>query len=243
MKNKKARIIIGIIVTIIIICCIFLIPNSVSKQEREDLQAKQQITEEYQEIAATETSEETEIGNIIQQYQEKFNNPDIIGELSIENTNLKVPVAQGEDNDYYLNHLLDKTRNSLGSVYLDYRNQTTDRKIIIYGHNSENVYTEFNLLENYLDKSYFNKHPIIYFQTETTRYQYQIFSVYIATDDFQHVNLNYNNAEYANHLAWLKAQSVYDTGVEVNTYDDIIVLQTCYFNPEDTFLIIVGKKI
>lgn len=238
MKKKKAGIIIGIIAIVLIICCIFLIPNSVSKQEKEDRQAKQQITEEYQEIA-----EAIETSNIIQQYQEKFNNPDIIGELSIENTNLKVPIAQSTDNDYYLNHLLDKTRNSLGSVYLDYRNQTTDRKIIVYGHNSENVYTEFNLLENYLDKSYYDKHSTIYFQTETTSYQYQIFSVYIATDDFQHVNLNYNTTEYVNHLAWLKSQSVYDTGVEVSAYDDIIVLQTCYFNPEDTYLIIVGKKI
>ncbi len=241
MNYKKVGII-GIISLTIICSCVFLLLNNTSSKDKKDQNAKQQITTEYQEIAES-IDETTDTTNVVKRYQQEFNNTDIIGELSIENTNMRVPVAQSTDNDYYLNHLLDKSRNSLGSVYLDYRNHTTDRKIIIYGHNSENVYTEFNLLENYLDESYYNNHSKIYFQTEDASYQYQIFSIYIATDDFQHVNLNYNTEEYANHLIWLKDQSVYNTGVEVNRYDDILILQTCYFNPEDTFLIVAAKKI
>lgn len=227
----------------IIICSgIFLLFNTTSLKEVRDQKAKEQITKEYHEIVSSVAKEE-KTDNIIQQYQQAFHNSDIIGRLSIENTNLDVPVAQSGDNDYYLNHLLDKSVNSLGSVYLDYRNKTTDRKIIIYGHNSENVYTEFNMLENYTHSSYYHTHSIINFQTENNFYQYKIFSIYIATDDFQHVNLNYNSYDYAKHLAWLKTQSLYDTGVEVNGYDHIIILQTCYFSPDDSFLIIAAKKI
>lgn len=240
MKKKVFKI---LFVIFIIICSgIFLLFNTTSLKEVRDQKAKEQITKEYHEIVSSVAKEE-KTDNIIQQYQQAFHNSDIIGRLSIENTNLDVPVAQSGDNDYYLNHLLDKSVNSLGSVYLDYRNKTTDRKIIIYGHNSENVYTEFNMLENYTHLSYYHTHSIINFQTENNFYQYKIFSIYIATDDFQHVNLNYNSYDYAKHLAWLKTQSLYDTGVEVNGYDHIIILQTCYFSPDDSFLIIAAKKI
>ena len=240
MKKKVFKI---LFVIFIIICSgIFLLFNTTSLKEVRDQEAKEQITKEYHEIVSSVAKEE-KTDNIIQQYQQAFHNSDIIGRLSIENTNLDVPVAQSGDNDYYLNHLLDKSVNSLGSVYLDYRNKTTDRKIIIYGHNSENVYTEFNMLENYTHSSYYHTHSIINFQTENNFYQYKIFSIYIATDDFQHVNLNYNSYDYAKHLAWLKTQSRYDTGVEVNGYDHIIILQTCYFSPDDSFLIIAAKKI
>lgn len=240
MKKKVFKI---LFVIFIIICSgIFLLFNTTSLKEVRDQKAKEQITKEYHEIVSSVAKEE-KTDNIIQQYQQAFHNSDIIGRLSIENTNLDVPVAQSGDNDYYLNHLLDKSVNSLGSVYLDYRNKTTDRKIIIYGHNSENVYTEFNMLENYTHSSYYHTHSIINFQTENNFYQYKIFSIYIATDDFQHVNLNYNSYDYAKHLAWLKTQSLYDTGVEVNGYDHIIILQTCYFSPDDSFLIIAAKKI
>ncbi len=210
--------------------------------EQKEENKKEEVKEIYQEIATSTTKAQEDI-NIIKTYQEKFNNSDIIGELSIENTDLKVPVAQSTDNDYYLNHLLDKSKNSLGSVYLDYRNKTTDRKIIIYGHNSENVYTEFNLLENYLKKSYYESHSKIVFKTESSEYNYQIFSVYIAIDDFQHVNLNYDSTGYANHLNWLKNKSIYNTGVEVSRYDDILILQTCYFDPEGSYLIVAAKKV
>ena len=240
MKKKVFKI---LFVIFIIICSgIFLLFNTTSLKEVRDQKAKEQITKEYHEIVSSVAKEE-KTDNIIQQYQQAFHNSDIIGRLSIENTNLDVPVAQSGDNDYYLNHLLDKSVNSLGSVYLDYRNKTTDRKIIISGHNSENVYTEFNMLENYTHSSYYHTHSIINFQTENNFYQYKIFSIYIATDDFQHVNLNYNSYDYAKHLAWLKTQSLYDTGVEVNGYDHIIILQTCYFSPDDSFLIIAAKKI
>ena len=61
--------------------------------------------------------------------------------------------------------------------------------------------------------------------------------------DYQHVNLNFSKEEHAIHLNWLKEQSLYDTGVEISSYDEILLLQTCYVEEENTYIIIVGKKI
>lgn len=236
MKKKK---------TIFLICFAALILTSIfltniyKNINNTEINKKLSITKLYENVNATELDEE----NIIKEYQDTFNNTDIIGELSIKDTSLKVPIAQSTDNEYYLNHLLSKEKNGLGSVFLDYRNQLTDRKIIIYGHNSANVYTEFNILENYLDYSFYDNHKDIYLNTIDDTYHYQIFSVYIATSNYSHVNLNFTTEEYLNHLYWLQNSSLYKTDIPLSTEDEIIVLQTCYVQSDNSYIIVVGKKI
>ena len=234
--KKKAFIGLFIIVALTFIGVgYYFYPKSV--EEKEHLQ-KTTVTKQYEDVSSVDNEE-----NIVQLYQEKFSNPDIIGQLSIPNTDLVVPVAQASDNSYYLDHLLDKSQNSLGSVYLDYRNQITDRKLIIYGHNSLKYKTEFHLLENYLNQSYYDQHKDIYFQTLNDSYHYQIFSVYIATKDYQHVNLLFDNTTYQKHLDWMKQQSIYDTKIKVSYQDDILVLQTCDMKQDNAYIIVVAKKV
>ena len=69
------------------------------------------------------------------------------------------------------------------------------------------------------------------------------FSVYIASTDYQHVNLNFNDTTYYKHLTWLKQQSIYETNVGIEADSEILVLQTCYFRIADSYLIIAAKKI
>ena len=179
----------------------------------------------------------------IDNYRKDYNNQDIIGELVIANSNFKEIVVQTNDNEFYLDHSVDKTYNRLGSIFMDYRNMVDDRKIIIYGHNSEDIYTEFNLLENYLNFDYYREHQDIYFKTINNNYHYKVFSVFIVINDYRYINLNFSDDEYNKHLKYLKEQSVYDTYIDVNDNDEIIVLQTCYFQPKNSYLVVVGKKV
>lgn len=180
---------------------------------------------------------------MIDNYRKDYNNQDIIGELVIANSNFKEIVVQTNDNEFYLDHSVDKTYNRLGSIFMDYRNMVDDRKIIIYGHNSEDIYTEFNLLENYLNFDYYREHQDIYFKTINNNYHYKVFSVFIVINDYRYINLNFSDDEYNKHLKYLKEQSVYDTYIDVNDNDEIIVLQTCYFQPKNSYLVVVGKKV
>lgn len=179
----------------------------------------------------------------IDNYRKDYNNQDIIGELVIANSNFKEIVVQTNDNEFYLDHSVDRTYNRLGSIFMDYRNMVDDRKIIIYGHNSEDIYTEFNLLENYLNFDYYREHQDIYFKTINNNYHYKVFSVFIVINDYRYINLNFSDDEYNKHLKYLKEQSVYDTYIDVNDNDEIIVLQTCYFQPKNSYLVVVGKKL
>lgn len=192
------------------------------------------VVEKYKEIQKENNP------NVVEEYRKTFKNDEIIGEFSIDNMDLKVPVAHTSNNDYYLNHLIDKSYNEIGSTFMDYRNKVDDKKIIIYGHNSEVIDTEFKKLNKYTNKSFYKEHKYMKFITLNREYKYEIFSVYIAIDNFKHVNLKEN---YYEHINWLKNKSMYNTGVDVTENDDILLIQTCYYEPRDSFLIVVGKKI
>ena len=130
MSRKKKIIYIIIVSFIIIGNLIWYFNFSNTARNKKDQKDKEIITNTYKNVDNTINED-----NVIKKYQDMFSNDDIIGELSINNTDLKVPIIKGQDNDYYLKRLLNKQVNSLGSVFMDYRNNTSDRKIIIYGHN------------------------------------------------------------------------------------------------------------
>ena len=238
MSRKKKIIYIIIVSFIIIGNLIWYFNFSNTARNKKDQKDKEIITNTYKNVDNTINED-----NVIKKYQDMFSNDDIIGELSINNTDLKVPIVKGKDNDYYLKRLLNKQVNSLGSVFMDYRNNTSDRKIIIYGHNSHNVYTEFHILEKYLNSSYYSNHSIITFKDINYTYTYQIFSVYKTNKNYKHVNLNFTSEEYSEHVKWLKNNSLYDTHVPVDDDSQIIVLQTCDISNDGEYIIVVCKKI
>ena len=67
----------------------------------------------------------------------KNKNSDTIAWLKVENTNIEFPIVKANDNSYYLSHNFNKEYNKAGWIFADYKNKfdTTDKNIVIYGHN------------------------------------------------------------------------------------------------------------
>lgn len=174
----------------------------------------------------------------------EFNNQDIIGRLYIESIDIDVPLVQTEDNEYYLNHDVYKNLDKVGSIFLDYRNNIDlDSKILIYGHNSKNIETDFKKLENFLDLDFFNSldNRKIILESNNKISYYEIASVIITVSDFQHMKLTFTKDEWKKHIDWLNKSSLYQSFLD---YDDqILIMQTCYYEPDDSYLLIVAKKI
>ena len=187
--------------------------------------------------------EAVSIRNNIDELRARYNNNDIVALLKIENTDLESVVVKTDDNDYYLDHNLYKQIDKVGSTFMDYRNSVNDKKILIYGHNSKTINTEFHVLENYLEPSFYETHKKIELELENKEYTYNIFSIMIVKEDYQHMKLDFSIDEWKNHLRFLKDNSIYDTNQDININDDIIILQTCYYNPSDSYLLVAGKKI
>ena len=185
----------------------------------------------------------------VKELQEENNNKDIVGYLSIPNTNINEPILQSTDNEFYLNHGIDKKKNIIGSVFMDYRVKiNNEKKNLIYSHNSSTFDVPFKELEKYYNEDFYKNNKYIYLEDEENKVKYQIFSVYVETSNWDYMKLNFIEKEWLEHLNKLKSLSWYETGVNVDKDDEILILQTCshhkkYKNYKNKYLLIIAKKI
>jgi len=241
MNNKRKKLQVFIYLVLIIIN-IFLLFNSLEL----NLKQEKRITKKVDSINILDKKEQ----NYLSVYKETYNNNDIKALISIEDTNINEVVLQSNDNDYYLTHNAYGEYDKYGTIFMDYRNNiASSKKILIFGHSSSYKTTTFGELENYYSKDYYDNHKYIKLTTENEIINYEIFSVYIEVSDFDYMNLNFeNNSLWYNHLLKLKNNSIYDTNVEINPDDEILILQTCsnnsnYQKYDKKFLLIIAKKI
>ena len=180
----------------------------------------------------------------IKYLQEKYNNKDIIAYIEIPNI-ISFPIVKTSDNDYYLNHNLSKEEDIRGTLFMDYRTNIEDRKVLIYGHSGKEEGLPFNELVPYKEESYYKEHKNIYIYTETNKYTYDIFSSYFEGKDFDYVNINsFNGLSYKDHLYKLKNKSMYNIDMNLEEEDKIIILQTCNLNvnSKDKYQLVIGKQ-
>ena len=87
----------------------------------------------------------------------KSQNSDTVFYLKVNNTNISYPVVKYSDNNYYLNHSFDKSKNSAGWLFADYKNKLdgTDKNIVVYGYNRRDG-SMFGTLKNILNKEWYD---------------------------------------------------------------------------------------
>ena len=112
----------------------------------------------------------------------KKENPDIVGWIEIEGTNINYPVLQGNDDDYYLTHNYKKEKAKNGAIFLTskYNWEIPSNNYIIYGDNKMTSDQRFSDLLKYADKDFFNNHLVIRFTTENDDKEYNIISAFKA---------------------------------------------------------------
>ena len=178
-----------------------------------------------------------------------YKNDNYRGMLSISNTSFNEPIYQYSDNDYYLTHDSLGRKKSSGATFLDYRVDVSSNKVLIYGHNNNSLTLPFSILENYNYYEYYQEHKYIILNVDGKNYKYLIFSVYVETDDWDYMKINFsNNNSWFEHLRELKNKSFYDTGVDVSSSDKILILQTCsknkdYSSYSKKYMLVIGKLV
>ena len=99
MKKRKIILVISLFVLFVIMVMVYLFYNKNDKKIDFDVERNNNVTN------PTDYSKE------INELKEKYNNDDVVGILSFDNTDYSAPIMQGEDNEYYLNHTPDKEDN------------------------------------------------------------------------------------------------------------------------------------
>lgn len=241
--NKTRKIITSFLIIALIFCSGLIV-----KEIADNIMIKAKAKEAEEQIIIAKKKELLEIlsnnenveevikEEIKPDYSEfKKQNSDTVGWITVPNTNINYPVVQGKDNDYYLKHDFEKASNKNGAVFMDYRNNPTNlnTNTIIYAHNTYSD-TMFSDLVRYQDIEFLKENPIITFDTMEAYKKWVICAVFITNavpeDDNGYV-FNYICPEMGESFKGYKEEvlkrSLYSTGVDFNSDDEILTLSTC----------------
>ena len=158
--------------------------------------------------------------------------PDFIGFIVIEGDtiNFKHPILQSDDNQYYVNHLIDGTKNTSGEVFMDFRNKEdilSNRNSVLYGHNMNNG-TKFGQLKLYKKNNAFYTHNITII-TEEGVMTFVPFSFYKTTIHVDYTRILFrNDSEFAEFCTSEQNKSMFESNFTFTGKEKIITLSTCY---------------
>ena len=136
-------------------------------------------------VEDTDDTEDTmsysEDKNFLPDYQELYmQNNDMVGWIKVEDTKINYPVMQSKDNpNFYLRHGFDKGYTVYGCPYVQ-ENCDVDApsdNLVIYGHHM-NDNSMFAGLMKYADKSFWEKHKTIQFDTLTEKGKYEVVAAF-----------------------------------------------------------------
>ena len=176
----------------------------------------------------------------------KKKNSDTVGFIKVNGTNVNYPIVQTNDNSYYLKHAFDKSKNSAGWVFADYRNNMVnfDKNTVIYGHSRSNQ-TVFGSLKKVLNKSWYgNKdNHIIKLSTPYENTLWQIVSIYTIKPESYYITTKFSDNQYQTFIKTIKDRSEINFSGTLNENDKILTLSTCEDVAGTTRLVIHAKLI
>lgn len=187
-----------------------------------------------------------------EQYKKLYvENPDFIGWLAIDGTNIDYPVMlTPDDPEFYLRRGFNKQFSLAGTPFIDARcsiNPMSDN-IIIYGHNMKDD-TMFSDILKYSDYDFFIEHPSISFGTLESTKRYEIVAAFysevhpIDSNVFKYYNfIDAKTAkDYDAFISNIKNLSLYETNIFPIYGDKLITLSTCSYHSDEGRFVIVAK--
>lgn len=166
----------------------------------------------------------------------------VVGWIRIDDSRIDYPIAQGEDNAYYLDHLLDGSWNGSGTIFLDYRCPADFSGVhsIIYGHHMQSG-SMFAGLVSYKQQTYFDAHPSAFLGTPLGDYSVEFFSGYPVDTESAAWELALDDPEtYEKWVEEAVSRSVFSSSVRPQPGERILTLATCSYEFEDARFVLHG---
>lgn len=224
--------------------------NHISDEEKEQRRENFETTNKE---CCTEEPDKFAV-DVLDEYKEFYDTYEhFYGWLKIDGTKIDDPVMYTPwDDDYYLTRNLDGKYYQSGILFIAkdsvfYPNYCN---IIIHGHNMKNQ-TRFGSIKKYRNKSYYDEHKIIHFDTAEEKADYIVVAafyarvLYVKEEGFRYYRHDFfnNKAEFDDYIANIKEMSFYDTGVDVEYGDSLLTLSTCSYHTENGRFVVVAKKL
>lgn len=180
-------------------------------------------------------------------------NPELVAWIRVPDTVINYPVMQTpEDEEYYLKKGFDKKYDINGIPFMDVRSNvkhSTDN-YLVYGHNMKNG-SMFSALLNYEWESFYEEHPIIYFDTIYETGKYQVMAAFRTDIAFQgEERFRYYGFidassidEFDEFVMNVKELAFYETGITAEYGMQLLTLSTCDRSIEEGRFVVVARKI
>ena len=171
-------------------------------------------------------------------------NPDIIGWIYCADTPINYPIVQALDNQYYVDRLVDGTPNGAGAIFMDFRNNPdfSDLNTIIYGHNMTNK-SMFGSLRDYRNQSYYDQFPSLWIVTPETAYRVDLVAGCVTAADSDDYDLLDQKEDLQALLKELMGRSTFESNVNPNVVNNVVVLSTCTYEYDNARYIVVGSLL
>ena len=167
-----------------------------------------------------------------------------VGWLYVPDTGLDYPIAQGDDNSFYLSHGLDGESDPFGLPVLDYRcaGDFSGYNSVIYAHNYENM-AMFAPVGLFRENSYMDSHPRGCIITDRGREEIEFFAYLTVPADSPVYNTVFitdkDRREYAELLLHTAAYHS-DITAEELSQKRLVLLSTCTFEYDEARGVLAG---
>lgn len=174
----------------------------------------------------------------------KAYNPDVVGWVYCADTPINYPVLQGDDNDYYLRHMINGEYNIAGSVFMDFRCDPgmNGLNTIIYGHNFNNDIMFGTFLE-YKKQSYYDEHPVIWYFTEERNYKLELIAGFVTPSDSVVYRMQDSVEQLEKLVADCRAISTFTPTEVGDDISQIMVLSTCSNESSSTRYVLIANVV
>jgi len=156
-------------------------------------------------------------------------NEDVIGWICIPDTYINYPLLQWTDNEFYLTHTWNQTRNPSGAIFMDCQNEPdlSEFNTIIYGHNMSTELM-FSSLLDYRSPEFRQSHPYVYIVNDEGVFRYDVFAAQFAATDSIIYGLGIETERKKEEfIRYAQDYSFYETEVRPTADDRILTLSTC----------------
>ncbi|KEK26451.1 class B sortase [Bacillus gaemokensis] len=247
-KGKKKKSLFQRIVTIFFLGIFFYSAYELGGMFMDYYENRKVMAEAQEIYQSSHMEEKAPDGEIRAQFQNlRKINPEIVGWITMDDTQINYPIVQAKDNDYYLYRNYKGEDMRAGSIFMDHRNdvKAQNRNTVLYGHRMKDG-SMFGSLKKMLEKDFFMSHHKLYYDTLFEGYDVEVFSAYTTTTDFYYIQTDFkNDEEYTSFLQNIKEKSLYKVDTAVTANDQILTLSTCDYalDPEAGRLVVHAKLV
>lgn len=218
------------------------------------------LIEEYKETQAVQVAQEKpkKLSKVSQKYpfvevdfkklQQK--NKEVVAWLRVGAVDIDMPITQTDNNEYYLDHDVNRNKNSLGWVFADTRSslEYLGDNTVLYGHNLTNQQMFGSLKDLFkTDPEKKEQDEIIQFTTQRQQMVFEIVSVYV-TDfkDWKYVQQGFKGVDskkkFVERIKSKNEMKLFERK-DLSEKDQFLTFSTCYGAAGTTDRLVVHARM